>query len=414
MTPAEAARALFDPAVLEQPYAFFAQLRREAPVLEVGSSGVFLVATAALVEEALERSEEFSSRLTGLLMTGPDGAPAVFDMSGVGDSTDVLATADDPAHAAHRRVVQPALAAVRVAAQAPWIRERARVRTRAWAQRGDDYVAAVSDPLPSEVISRLLGIPATDLARIQLWAMQGGAMLAGTVTRAELGALAAIAGEHAAYLAHHFSAARGDSALRASAPLLDALLCAVERGELAERRALGIAVILVGAGGESTASLIGSAARLLAQRPALQAELRARPDAILAFVEEVLRLEPPFRFHYRAVTRSAVLGGVTLPAGSRAALLWASANRDEAAVPRPDELDLARPHPRAHLAFGRGVHFCVGAALARLEACIALEELLAATRSFALDPAAPERHVPSIFVRRLARLPLVVEANASA
>ena len=407
MTPAEAARALFDPAVLEEPYAFFAQLRREAPVVEVGSSGVFLVATAALVEEALERTEEFSSRLTGLLVTGPDGKPAVFDMTGIGDSTDVLATADDPAHASHRRVVQPALGALRVAQLEPWVRERARARTRAWAEPGGDYVALVGDPLPSEVISHLLGIPAADLARGQLWAMQGGAMLAGTVTHAELGALAAVSAEHAAYLARHFSGSRGDATLRARAPLLDALLRAVERGEMAERTALGIAVILVGAGGESTASLIGSAARMLAERPFLQVELRARPEAIPAFVEEVLRLEPPFRFHYRALTRSARLGGVTLPAGSRAALLWASANRDEAATPRADQLDLTRAHPRDHLAFGRGVHFCVGAALARLEARIALEELLAATRGFAFDPARPPRHVPSLFVRRLATLPLI-------
>jgi len=399
------------PDVIENSASFYAQLRRETPVVEVGSSGVFLVASAALVDEALARTEELSSHLTGLLVTEPGGEPGLFDMSGVGDSTDVLATADDPEHAAHRRVVQPALAAGRAAALEPWLRERARERTRAFVRRGGDYVAAVADPLPSEVVSRLLGLPRADLARIQHWAMQGGAMLAGVITRARLGALARVAAEHAGYLAQHFARGRGDAALRTGAPLLDALACAVERGELSERAALGIAVILVGAGGESTAAWIGSAARLLAERPALQSELRARPELVPVFLEEAIRLEPPFKFHYRHATRPLELGGVSLPAGSRAALLWASANRDDAVYERPDELDLTRPHPRDHASFGRGVHFCAGAALARLEARVVLEELLAATHSFTLDPSAPARHVPSIFVRRLAQLSLRAEAS---
>ncbi len=411
ITPAEAAHLFYSPEAIERPHAFYAQLRREAPVVEVGSSGVFLVASAALVATAVAQTQALSSRLTGLLVTGPRGEPGVFDMAGIGDSTDVLATADDPVHAAHRRAVQPELAAGRVAELEPWLRARARARTRAFVQRGGDYVAAIADPLPSEAISKLLGIPHTDLARVQHWAMQGGAMLAGVITHAELAALARVAGEHAAYLARHFSSARGDVALRAGAPLLDALARAVERGEMAERTALGIAVILVGAGGESTASFIGSATRLLAERPELQRELRKRPELVPAFLEEALRLEPPFKFHYRHVAQALTLGGVSLPAGSRAALLWASANRDEAVVPRADEIDLARAHPRGHLSFGRGVHFCVGAALARLEARVALEELLAATRSLALDESAPPRHVPSVFVRRLAHLHLRVDAS---
>jgi cytochrome P450 len=413
MTPELAAQRLFAPETLRDPADFHAQLRREAPVVQVGSSGVLLVSTAALVEEALARPADFSSRLTGLLVRNASGEAEIFDMSGVGDSTDVLATADEPHHAQHRRVVQPPLAAARVAALEPWIRARAHERTRAFVENaGGDYVAVVADPLPNEVISKLLGLPRADLAQIQRWVMQGGAMLAGVITRAELAALAVVAAEHAAYLAQHFAAARDVGALRAGAPLLDELLRAAQRGELSERAALGIAVILVGAGGESTAAAIGSAVRLLAARRDLQARLRTDPALLPAFLEEALRLEPPFKFHYRHVQRACSLGGVALRAGSRLALLWASANRDEAVYERPDELDLTRAHPRDHFSFGRGVHFCVGAALARLEARVALEELLAATRDFALHADAPPRHVPSIFVRRLERLPLRVTPSA--
>ena len=411
MNPREAALSLFAPETLESPHLFHAQLRREAPVVEVGSSGVFLVATAQLVEQALARADVFSSRLSGLLVTEADGTPGVFDMGGVGDSTAVLATADEPAHAGHRRIVQPPLALGRVAGLEGWLRERARERTSELVARSrGDYCAALADPLPSELVSRLLGLPPADLARIMRWAMQGGAMLAGVTSRARLVELARVAAEHAGYLARHLADARSDARLRAEAPLLNALLAGVERGELSESAALGIAVILVGAGGESTAAWIGNAVRMLAERPALQARLRAEPALVPAFLEEALRLEPPFRFHYRHVLREVELGGVTLPAGARAALLWASANRDEAVHARPDEIDLGRPRPRDHLGFGRGVHFCVGAALARLEARVAIEELLAATRELALDPAQPPERTPSIFVGRHERLPLVLHA----
>ena len=144
----------------------------------------------------------------------------------------------------------------------------------------------------------------------------------------------------------------------------------------------------------------------MASRPALQAELRRAPGLVPAFVEEVVRLESPFRFHYRAVTRDCELGGVPLRAGHRLMLSWASANRDESVFERPDEIDLERRFPRHHLSFGRGIHFCVGAPLARLETRVVLEELLAATQTFELDPARPPRYVPSLFVRRPARLVL--------
>jgi cytochrome P450 len=150
--------------------------------------------------------------------------------------------------------------------------------------------------------------------------------------------------------------------------------------------------------------------RLLAERPELQAQLRREPGRLAAFIEEAVRLESPFRGHYRAVVRPARLGGVALEPGDRLLLLWASANRDEARFERPDELDLARRHPRDHLGFGRGIHFCVGASLARLEARVILEELLARTRRFTLHSALPPAHVPSLFVRRLAHLDLRVDA----
>jgi len=404
LPPPPAPAEWLSPEFLEDPYPRLAWLRRCAPVHQVGASRVFLVASWQGIEEALA-DPACSANLTGVLIRGASGEPEGRAFGGVGDASAVLATADPPLHDVHRHVVQPVLAAGRVVALEPALRERVARRLAPFvAGGGGEFTAAVSDPIPSEVISGLLGFPEEDLADVMGWAMQGGAMLAGTIGAPALRELMRETGRLTAYLARHFAAHRR------GAPVLDALLAAVEEGALTPGQAIGIGVVLVGAGGESTASLVGSAVRILAERPALQARLREAPRLLPSFVEEAVRLESPFRGHYRAVLRPTRLGGVALEAGDRLLLLWASANRDEARFERPDELDLARRHPRDHLGFGRGIHFCVGAALARLEARVILEELLARTRSFALDPLLPPAYVPSLFVRRLARLPLRVDA----
>jgi cytochrome P450 len=400
-----------DPHWLEDPYPSFAWLRRHAPVREIGASRVFAVASWALIEEALAAGGDFSANLTGLLIRGAAGQPELFEFGGVGDANAVLATADPPSHDVHRRIVQPVLAAGGVAALEPELRARVVQRLAPFvAAGGGEWTQSVGNPIPSELISRLLGFPETDLVRVMGWAMQGGAMLAGTIGRGELLELMGEAGQLVAYLAQHLDAASGDAALRAAAPVLDALLSAIEQGALTSEQAIGIGVVLTGAGGESTASLVGSAVRMLAADPELQARLRREPGRLASFIEEAVRLESPFRGHYRVVHRATQLGGVALEPGDRLLLLWASANRDETRFERPDELDLARRHPRDHLGFGRGIHFCVGAALARLEARVILEELLARTRSVRLDEARPHVHVPSLFVRRLAQLHLRIDA----
>jgi cytochrome P450 len=411
VTEAPAAPDWLDPQQLESPYAGFSWLRQNAPVCEIGASRVFLVATWGLVEQALAALETFSANLTGVLIRGENGGPELFEFGGVGDANAVLATADPPSHDVHRRIVQPVLAAGRVAALEPLLRARVVDRLVPFvAAGGGEWTGSVGNPIPSELISRLLGFPEADLPRVMDWAMQGGAMLAGTIGRAELRALTRETGQLTAYLAQHFVAASGDPIRRAAAPVLDALLAGVEEGALTRGQAIGIGVVLVGAAGESTASLVGSAVRLLAERPELQARLRREPERLPSFIEEAVRLESPFRGHYRAVRHATQLAGVALEPGDRLLLLWASANRDEARFERPDEIDLERHHPRDHLGFGRGIHFCVGAALARLEARVILEELLARTRNVALDETRPYAHVPSLFVRRLAQLQLRIDA----
>ena len=175
--------------------------------------------------------------------------------------------------------------------------------------------------------------------------------------------------------------------------------------------AIGTLTVLLGAGGESTASLIGNAVRMLADDPSLQEQVRADHGLIERFIEEAVRLESPFRGHYRQVKRDCELGGVTLTAGTTAFLLWSSANRDPAEFDRPDEVVLDRRIPRSHLAFGRGIHHCVGAPLARLETLCSLERLLQETSWFSLADDDQPRWEKSMFVRRHEHLPLDVTWN---
>jgi cytochrome P450 len=188
---------------------------------------------------------------------------------------------------------------------------------------------------------------------------------------------------------------------------LHALARGVEAGAIDSEQAVGIATVMFGAGGESTAALIGNAMRRLAETPDLAVLLREDPSRVPAFVEEVARLDAPFTFHYRAVRTRCELGGVELAPGDRLMLLWASANRDAAYFDHPDELRLDRKHPKNHLSFGRGAHFCVGGPLARLEARVVCEDLLAGTRELTLDAAAPPVLAESLLVHRHERLHVI-------
>ncbi len=150
---------------------------------------------------------------------------------------------------------------------------------------------------------------------------------------------------------------------------------------------------------------------VLAERPDLQQQLRDDPELIPTFLEEVLRLESPFRFMLRSVPADTTLDDVAIPAGSTVLVFYSAANRDPTEFDQPDELLLGRDVPRHHVAFGRGIHHCVGAPLARLEARVVLTRLLAATSSISLDPERPPTRVQSLFVRRHESLHLVVNAR---
>lgn len=392
---------------IENPHPVFARLREEAPISRVGETGVHLVATRDLIEEALEREGDFSANLTGVVIRSDDGSPVVFPLPVTGASQ-VIATADEPDHGVHRALAQPRLAARRTAAMEDTLRAWSREAILPFIRDGGGDFIPIAERIPARVVAALLGLPDGDVSRHRQWAMMGGDMLAGRVDAGKLAFLAAETVKMFEYLTAHLEATRRNPRTDTDASLTDALALGVDEGAVSVEQAVGISTVMFGAGGESTAALIGNMMQRLAASPDIAARLREDPSRIRRFIEEVARLDAPFNFHYRVVKTPCELGGAELVPGDRLMLLWASANRDAAYFDEPDALRLDRKHPNNHLTFGRGPHFCIGGPLARLEARVVCEELLAGSRAISLAEDAPPVRAESLFVNRYEKLPVIV------
>jgi cytochrome P450 family 144 len=406
MEPIISGTMLLDPAVIDDPYPFYGQLRAEAPVWEIPGTGLYTVSTFELLTEATGKVEDFSSNLGVLLYRDDAGLPCRLPFGDAG--AQALATADPPMHALHRSTVFPELVAKRMDALEPEIVELANgCVTRALESETAEFMSMIGNVVPITVISRLIGFNNSDIHQLLNAAFDSTAMLGSTLSYDELVQLIARSGEVQTWLADQLSTAMkepGDD-------LLGAVARGVRDGVFSDFEGLVILHTLLSAGGESTTSLLGNAVRLLAEHHDLQDQLRQDTEQIPKFVEEALRLEPPFRYHMRSVPKGATLGGVKIPAGATVLLLWGAANRDAAEFDRPDEVDLQRRVPKRHLTFGRGIHHCVGAPLARIEARIVLTVLLERTRSITLDPEHAPRWANSLMVRRHEELPVRLEAR---
>jgi len=390
-------------ALVEDPYPFYERLRSEAPVWRLPGTDVFMVSTWDLIAETVGRVEAFSNHFRHTLFTQDDGTVGVLAF-GEG-APDVFAGADPPAHTAHRRVFFPELVRTKMETLEADVTALAdALLDPIVAAGGGDAAADLANLLPIRIMAeRVMGLHDADPDQTRRWVFAGSRFMGGRLRLDEMGPV----GEEAAGMASWITAQLDDAlASSGSGDVLHAAATGVRDGVLTHDEAAFTLMVLLGAGGETTTSLIGNAIRILAERAELQDALRADPARVPAFVEEALRFESPFRFHPRTARGPAELGGVGIPDGALVMLLWGSANRDPSVFDRADHVVLDRPNAQLHLAFGRGIHHCVGAPLARLEARVVLTRLLERTARFSLDPDRPPRWTDSLWLRRHDTLPI--------
>jgi len=420
----------FDPfsdAHRADPYPAYAELRREAPVYRVEKTGAYAVSRYADVAYVLRNPELFSSSAmqTALMtpMTTGAGVPGMgvsgADAARLGELLqklpipigDVLASrsliaSDPPTHGPMRNLVNRGFTPRRIAALERRVREIARASLDALAGKQEiDLVADFSVPLPVTVIAELLGIEPERTADFKHWSdcIVSGSTGAAGALRPEtvLEAFAELSLYVTGVIEERRTQPRDD---------LISTLTRAEQGEaaLTPVETVMFTVLLLVAGNETTTNLLGNAMRALLAHPEQLARVRRDPRLVPALVEEALRFDGPVQLLFRQATRDVELAGARIPAGALVTPLLASANRDESQFEGADRFDVSRS-TQGHLAFGLGIHFCLGASLARLEARVALEELLARYQRFEHLEPRPE-YIDSIVIRGLRRLPLRVEA----
>lgn len=385
----------FDPlreTTSDDPHPVYAWLREEDPVHWCESRSMFVLSRHADVLAAVKDPETFASS-EGIVPSGfkPE-EPTIIVM-------------DPPAHTAMRRHVMRAFTPRRMEAMIPRVRQIAQALLDDWPDAGGlDAFERFTDPLPIAVMAELLGVDAQERP---LFKRCGDAIVYSSGADPET--LRAAQAELEAYLETVFERRRR----RPGNDLISLLLSPSDEGTaLSHRELLGLCFTLLVAGTETTTSALGNALWLLDRHPDLKRRLARQPALIPAAVEEILRFESPVQGLSRVTRRAVTLHGRRIPEGARVHLLWASANRDPRAFPEPDRFDPTRT-PNNHLAFGFGIHFCLGASLARTELRVGLEALLARAPDYALETAGLRR-LPSDTNRGFGRLPMRLEADGAA
>ena len=281
---------------------------------------------------------------------------------------------DPPKHTRLRRLVNGAFKPPVIEALRERIAAVANELLRALPESGEfDLMANVAQLLPVRVICDVLGLPPQDFAQTKAWS-DALALIVEPVTRREYRLAAnAAAEEMVAYLRHHVAIKR---AARKRDDLLDLLIAAQDDdGALGEDELLGNLVLLFIAGHETTTNLIGNGVLTLLRHPRELERLRARPELVSGAVEEALRFEGSVNMVTRHTTAPYAVGDIVIPADETIFFMLGAANRDPAVFAHAETFDIGRS-PNPHLAFGAGIHYCVGAPLARLEAEIVFTHLL--------------------------------------
>ncbi|MBN9099833.1 MAG: cytochrome P450 [Pseudonocardia sp.] len=367
---------LLTPSASADPYALFATLRAEDPVHWSDAHRAWLLTRYDDVSAAFQNKAFSNDRVRPVLARRQaSGEPTAADRV-LGLLSGWMVVNDPPVHTRLRKLAAGAFKGQRIAAMGEQISAIVDEHLDAFlAGSGpQDLVSEVAYPLPATVIATMLGAPAGDRDRFRDWSDElalvafgtGGAARAERHERALRGLQ-----EMDAYFRELVARRRAEP----GEDMLSALMAREDEDRLTDDELVAMCALLLFAGHETTTNSIANATLALLRHPDQLARLRADPELLAPAVEELLRFDGPIKVLNRWVVADTVLGGRTIRAGQRVHLVLASANRDPAKFADPDVLDLARS-PNPHIAFGKGIHACIGAQLARMETRVAVGRIV--------------------------------------
>jgi len=401
----------------------YAQLHRHAPVYQAPTSGIWVVSGYHAVEHIMTHPGLFSNRpnqdetigfppkidpdspdseaLIGRLMQAAVGIPLDFAEL---FTARVIVGADPPVHTRQRKLVSRGFTPRRINGLRPMIEQTVAARIDAFTgQKSFNLVTDFAAPVPTEVIANLLSVEPAHYGDVRRWSDQ----LASLPMAADRGSpdtmveLVGMLREFATYFVPKIEDRRANP----RDDLLTDLVQADGADLMSATELVLFILVLLAAGNETTTNVIANTAVQLLSRTDQLQRLQKNPELVPAAIEESIRLQSPFQFLFREPFEDVEVDGVAIPAGAMVAIMVGAANRDPAVFDDPDVFDIERTTP--HLGFGKGIHFCLGAPLARLEAQVALTALLPLLSTLELDAAAIERH-PSLLIYGYQSVPLTV------
>jgi cytochrome P450 len=378
---------LFSDEVLTDPYPVYRKLRDIGGAVYLEKHGLWALPRYETVRFALGNPDVFTSN-DGVAMS--DEVNAMIP--------DIILNDDGEPHRKMRAALQPLLTARAIRKLTDEIDEEAE-RLVSGVLRRDSFDAAkeVANILPVSVVARLIGLREDRRMKLLDWGNASFTVI-GPMNDRTLKALPELQ-EFLEYLTAEAAPEKLEPDSWGTA-----IYAAGERGELPMESCFQLMFALAGAGMETTISAIASLFRLFAEYPGEWDKVRAEPDLAASAFSEAVRLESPIQFFSRVARRDFVTGGVTVPAGARAIVMYGSANRDERQWPSPDTFDVRRD-AASHLGFGYGLHFCVGKPLAQIEAVAVLKALIPRVERF---HAGPPAYSLNNIARRIESLPITI------
>jgi cytochrome P450 len=412
---------LLSPDVMQCPFPAYERLRQESPVVYVASVDAYFVTRYDLVAEILRDTKTFSSNFGRAgLPPAADFLEALAAVKAEGyPRLPTLLTADQPAHTRFRRLVSKAFSPRTIALLEPTIREVTVRLIESWKHQPEiEFVRQFAVPLPVEVIAVALGVAPERRAEFKKWSDDAVATIGRDLSLADQVEAERGINDMQRYFAEELECRRTEPQDDLLTHLVQARIDD-EDADVVDRRPLDMAEMLsilqqlMVAGNETTTKMLAEMMRLLASHPAEWQALREDPSRIESVIEETLRYLSPSHGMWRIATRDVEIAGVTIPAGKRLVISFGSANRDETVFgDTSEQFCPSRERLNEHLAFGRGIHFCIGAALARMEGRIALQELVNRIGDPSLIDEDTLAYLPSFMLRGLVDLPIKLAQRA--